>query len=511
VDVQDALRLADLLAALSLSTDLAMGQPPEKAIRACVLATEMARHLDATEPEVACVYYTTLLKHLGCTATAHEESRLFGPDELGMRAVAERTDETDLGEMAALARTFGRGAGVRRIGYLARAATAGAEGKSIFRAICEVATQMAGRLRLGADVGDALAQAIERWDGKGAPRGIAGDEISFAARIAEPATQAVIFHRLGGTEAALAMAERRSGGMFDPSAVEALRVVGPATLQRLDDDDPWVAVLDAEPQPARLVEAGRIREVAEAFADMADLKSTFTLGHSSQVAELAAGAAERLGLPDPEGVRVAALLHDLGRMAVSTGVWEKPGPLSTTEWEQVRLHAYQTERILVRSAALEPLARVAAMHHERQDGSGYHRGASAAETPREARVVAAADAYQAMKQRRPHRAAMGPDEAAGVLSSDAGRFDPECVRAVLEAAGRPPPSARASWPAGLTEREVEVLRLVASGTSNRGIAQALVISPRTAEHHVQHIYGKIGVSTRAAAAMFAMQHGLLGD
>jgi hypothetical protein len=122
VDVQDALRLADLLAALSLSTDLAMGQPPEKAIRACVLATEMARHLDATEPEVACVYYTTLLKHLGCTATAHEESRLFGPDELGMRAVAERTDETDLGEMAALARTFGRGAGVRRIGYLRRSA-----------------------------------------------------------------------------------------------------------------------------------------------------------------------------------------------------------------------------------------------------------------------------------------------------------------------------------------------------------------------------------------------------
>jgi putative nucleotidyltransferase with HDIG domain len=259
------------------------------------------------------------------------------------------------------------------------------------------------------------------------------------------------------------------------------------------------------------VEAGRILEVAEAFADMADLKSTFTLGHSSQVAAFAAGAAERLGLPDPDRVRVAALLHDLGRMAVSTGVWEKPGPLSTTEWEQVRLHAYQTERILVRSAALEPLARVAAMHHERQDGSGYHRGASAAETPREARVVAAADAYQAMTQRRPYRAAMRPDEAADTLSSDVGRFDPECVQAVLEAAGRPPPSARATWPEGLTGREVEVLRLVASGTSNRGIAQALVISPRTAEHHVQHIYGKIGVSTRAAAAMFAMQHGQLGD
>jgi HD-GYP domain-containing protein (c-di-GMP phosphodiesterase class II)/DNA-binding CsgD family transcriptional regulator len=510
-DVPDALRLADLLAALSLTTDLTMGQPPEKAIRSCVLATEIARHMDLAEHEVACVYYTTLLKHLGCTATLHEEVRLFGPDDQTVREVAERTDETDVRELLGFLRTVGRGTGLERLAYLTRAVTAGKETGSVFRAICEVATQMADRLRLGEDVRAALYQTIERWDGKGAPQGLAGDDVALAARIAEPATQAVIFHRLGGVDAALAMAERRSGGMFDPAVVEAVRAVGPKTLQRLDEEDPWEAVLGAEPTPVRTVAADRLGDVAEAFADMTDLKTTFTLGHSSGVAGIAADAAERLGLPDPEQVRLAGLLHDLGRTAVGTGVWEKPGRLSTTEWEQVRLHPYHTERILMRSTALEPLARIAAMHHERQDGSGYHRGASAAETPVSARLLGAADAYQAMTQRRPHRAALGADEAAETLSSMVGDglLDPECARAVLEAAGSPRSGPRASWPAGLSDREVEVLRLMATGSSNRAIAESLVISPRTAEHHVQHIYGKIGVSTRAAAAMFAMQHGLL--
>ena len=512
LDVPDALRLADLLAALSLTTDLAMGQPPEKAIRACVLATEMARQMGASEPEVACVYYTTLLKHLGCTATSHEEAALFGPDDLGMRVVAERTDDADARELLAFMAAVGRGTGLRRPGIVARTLTAGKETTgAIYRAICEVATQMADRLHLGEDIRRALYETIERWDGKGAPQGLAGDDIALAARVAEPATQGVIFHRLGGTDAALAMMDRRSGGMFDPAAVEAFRAVGPKTLEHLDDDDPWAAVLEAEPLPVRMVGPDRLGGVAEAFADMADLRSAFTLGHSSGVAVLATGAAERLGLPDPGQVRLAALLHDLGRTAVGAGVWEKPGRLSTTEWEQVRLHPYHTERVLSRSTVLEPLAKVASMHHERQDGSGYHRGASAPEMPAEARLIAVADTYQAMTQRRAWRAAMDPDEAAATVSSQVreGRFDSECAAAVLEAAGRARSVARSAWPSGLTDREVEVLRLVAGGSSNREVAQALVISPRTAEHHVQHIYGKIGVSTRAAAAMFAMQHGLL--
>jgi HD-GYP domain-containing protein (c-di-GMP phosphodiesterase class II) len=510
----DELRLADLLAALSLTTDLAMGQPPEKAIRACVVATELARHMGMSEPEVADVYWTTLLKHLGCTATSHEEVDIFGPADLEMRPAAERTDVARPAEMFGLMQLMGQGTGIRRVLYLGRAIVGGKEAStSILRAVCEVATQMSARLDLGQDVGRALNESLERWDGKGGPQGLRGEDIASAARIAEPATQAVIFHRVGGSEAASAMIERRAGGWFDPSVAAAFRAVGARVLERLDDQDPWAEVLRAEPRPVRRIPAGRLDAVAEAFADMVDLKSSFTLGHSSGVADLATDAAERLGLPDPVTVRRAALLHDLGRTAVGTGIWEKVGPLSTTEWEQVRLHPYQTERILARSTVLEPLARIAGMHHERQDGSGYHHGASARDVPPEARVLAAADIYQAMTQARPHRPAHAPEKAAELLVAEArhGRLDPESAGAVREAAGLAPSRTRTAWPADLSDREVDVLRLVARGMSNKGLAEALFISPRTAEHHVQHIYGKIGVSTRAGAAMFAMEHGLIRE
>ncbi|MGZ8612430.1 MAG: HD domain-containing phosphohydrolase [Actinomycetota bacterium] len=511
---EDELRLADLLAALSLTTDLAMGQPPEKAIRASVIATEIARHMGLPEAEVADVYYATLLKHIGCTATAHEDVQQFGPDDLGMRPVAERTDVASSREMLELMRLAGRGVGFTRVAYLIRALAGGKEaGVSVMRAVCEVATRMAERLGLGDAVARALYQNLERWDGKGEPTHTRGDDIALAARIAEPATQAVIFHRLAGTDGALAMVERRAGGWFDPTVAEAFRAVGPSTLDRLDREDPWVAVLECEPAPVRRIPPGGLDRIAEAFADMVDLKSAFTLGHSTGVAELAATAGERLGMPDLPRLRRAALLHDLGRTAVATGIWEKPGRLSTAEWEQVRLHPYYTERILARSSALEPIARVAAMHHERPDGSGYHHGASGAELPAAARLLAAADALQAMTQERPHRPAVSVEQAADTLAeeSGAGRLDPDCVRAVLEAAGQTPARVRTTRPADLSEREVEVLRLLARGLSNKAIAAALFISPRTAEHHVQHAYAKIGVSTRAGAAIFAMEQGLLRD
>jgi HD-GYP domain-containing protein (c-di-GMP phosphodiesterase class II) len=507
-------RLAELLAALSITTDLAMAQEPEKAVRATVVAVEIARGMGTPEDEVRDVYFTTLLKHLGCTATTHEELGFLGPDAFRMRRVAERTDTGSTRESLELLRMMGRGAGLARPRYLARALAAGkrADG-SILRAVCEVAAQMSRRLELGDAVGSALSHNTERWDGKSGPEGLRGEDIPLPARIAEPATQAIISHRRGGVDEALAMARRRAGGWFDPAVVEAFEAVGPATLERLEAEDPWTLVLAAEPQPVRTITADRLDGVAEAFADAIDLSTPFTMGHSSAVAELAAGAAERLSLEDPHAVRLAGLLHDLGRASVAAAVWEKSGSLSTSEWEQVRLHPYHTERILSRSVVLQPLARIAGMHHERRDGSGYHRGASAGEVPAEARLLAAADAYQAMTQDRPHRPALEPAQASEALLSQvrSGRLDPECVRAVIEVAGHRPSRTRELWPAGLSDREVDVIRLLTRGMSNRAIADALVISPRTAEHHVQHVYAKIGVSTRAGAAMFAMEHGLLRD
>jgi len=226
----------------------------------------------------------------------------------------------------------------------------------------------------------------------------------------------------------------------------------------------------------------------------------------------------------------AGLVHDLGRVAIPAGIWAKPGPLSAGEWELVRLHAYHGERILARSGALAPLAELAGMHHERADGSGYHRGAR--ELSAEAQLLAAADAFQAMTQARPHRPALTAEAAGAELRAQimAGKLGAEAVDAVLAAAGQPTPTARLRrspagapappsglaapprrtvYPAGLTEREVEVLRLIARGETKARVAVQLSISPSTADHHVRHIYDKIGVSTRAGAAVFALQHHLL--
>ena len=208
---------------------------------------------------------------------------------------------------------------------------------------------------------------------------------------------------------------------------------------------------------------------------------------------------------------VAASLHDVGRVGVSDETWERPGPLSAAQWEQVRLHAYASERILARSSALEPAAVIAGMHHERLDGSGYHRGSSARELSVSARILAVADAFQAMTQDRAHRAALPAKAAAEQIRKEvvAGRLDGDAASAVVEAAGQPRPRTSLARPAGLSEREIEVLRAVTRGMSNREIGEAFGISPRTAEHHVQHVYDKIGVSSRAAAAVFAMEHGLI--
>jgi HD-GYP domain-containing protein (c-di-GMP phosphodiesterase class II)/DNA-binding CsgD family transcriptional regulator len=511
----ERVRLADLLAAVSVATDLGNGQEPEKAIRACLVATALARRMGTPEAEVSDVYYTALLRHLGCTATAHEEAYLGG-DELVSRPLAERADFGNPRETVVLLFQMGRGTGVERVRYLARALRAGKKGdQAILGAVCEVGARLAERLGLGPGVRDGLYQSFERWDGKGAPKGLATEDICFPARLAEVGHQAVIFDRLGGPESAVEVVRRRAGGWFDPGVAETFARFGTDILDEIGSRDVWEAVLEVEPAPPRTIGREGLDGLARALADMVDLKSPFLLGHSSEVAGLSERAAVTLGF-EPEAVtdlRRAALLHDLGRVAVSNGIWEKPAALGTTEWERVRLHPYQTERILTRSRVLEPLARTAGMHHERHDGSGYHRGTSGAQVSAAARILAAADTFQAMTQDRPHRRGLAPEAASAALAKEArsGRLDPECARAVIEAAGQPSPKVQTVWPAGLSDREVEVLRLLARGLSNRAIAGSLYISPRTAEHHVQHIYTKIGASTRAAAAMFAMEHGLLRD
>jgi HD domain len=363
----ERVRLADLLAAVSVATDLGMGQEPEKAICACLVATALARRMGTPEAEVSDVYYTALLRHLGCTATAHEEAYLGG-DELVSRPVAERADFGNPRESLALLLQLGRGTGVDRARYLARALRAGKQGdRAILGAVCEVGARLAERLGLGPGVRDGLYQSFERWDGKGTPQGLAGDDICLPARLAEVAHQAVIFDRLGGPEAALAMVRRRAGGWFDPSLAATFTRVGAGILDEVGSGDVWEAVLEVEPEPRRTIGTEGLDGLARALGDMVDLKSPYLLGHSSEVAALSERAAVALGF-GPEAVtdlRRAALLHDLGRVAVSNRIWEQPTALGRTEWERVRLHPYQTERILARSRVLGGAAGPAGGHASR--------------------------------------------------------------------------------------------------------------------------------------------------
>jgi HD-GYP domain-containing protein (c-di-GMP phosphodiesterase class II) len=512
------LRLADLISALSQVTDLGMGQPPEAAIRSCLLATTLARRMELGESDLCDIYYATLLQHVGCTAYAHETAALFGGNDIAVRAGGAKVDFANLREAFPFL-LFELGKGAKLLGRAQAVIMAISKGQQIDQALyssnCEVAVHMARRLGLGTGVQRGLNEIYERWDGKGYPRKLSGDDIALPARFAQVASQAVLFDRLGGPELAIETIRRRTDAVLDPSIADAFLRWGRELLAEVASTDACVAVIEAEPEPCRRVSEARLDQVAQAFADMVDLKSPYTHSHSSGVARLAEAAAEDLGLDGNEVTRVrrAGLFHDLGRTGVPNGIWDKPGPLTGTEWEQVRLHPYHSERILSRSSALASLAPLAGMHHERQDGSGYHRQATAAMIPTGARLLAAADAYQAMTQERPYRAALTPEDAAGQLSSEAeqGRLDPEAVRATLEAAGHPADHTRVAWPAGLSDREVEVLRLVARGHSNKEMARQLWISPKTAGHHVQHIYAKIGVSTRAAAAMFAMEHDLIRE
>jgi HD-GYP domain-containing protein (c-di-GMP phosphodiesterase class II) len=514
--VSGRLRLADLLGGLSIAADLGFGLPPEEAMRSCLIATALAREQRLAEDVVADCFYTALLMHLGCTALSHETNVAFG-DDRGVMAAAAKTNVADPNDfVATLLPEATRGMSpAQRARIEHYTVTHGAEfGRNFDTGSCEVASATARRVGLGAGVQRALSEAVEWWNGEGPPRGLRGDEIALPARIARAAADAARFDHIGGRDAAVEALRRRSGTTLDPAVVEHFVSKADGVLAQSHAGDPRQLLLEHEPEPVVEIDASELPRVASAFGDLADMKTPWMHGHSSGVAKLATAAAQQLGLDRQtiSRLEISALLQDLGRVAVSNAIWEKPGPLTGAEWEQVRTHPYRTERILATSTALEPMARVAGMHHERLDGSGYHRGCRARELPPAARVLAAADALHAMTQERPHRRALGAEQAAEGLEREvrARRLDPDAAGAVLEAAGRRRKRRRDKLrPGGLSEREVEVARLVAAGHSNPEIATKLVISRRTAEHHVQNIYAKVGVSSRAGLALFAHEHELV--
>jgi HD-GYP domain-containing protein (c-di-GMP phosphodiesterase class II) len=509
----DGFRLTELVAAISLATDLVTGQPAEHALRTCLLSGAVAADIGLDAPTRSDVHYVALLRFLGCTADAPETARLAGGDNIDLfAAMAPTTMGSPAEEIRAMVRNLGRGRPpARRAALLAGALADPGWGERTLTAHCEVGSRLAGRLGLGDGVVRALAHAYERWDGRGQPAGLAGEDVPVPVRVVVVARDAVLWQRLAGTEVAVEVLNRRRGAAYDPSVVDTVLGLG---LPPGDEPSVWERVLAAEPAPVRSVGPAALDAALGAVGDFADLRSTWTLGRSGRLARLADATGRACALPadDVTTLRRAGLVADLGAVGVPAGVWRSPAPLGVEAAERVRLHPYLSERVLGRCAGLRPVAALAGAHHERLDGSGYHRGSNATQLRVPARLLAAADVWTALGEDRAHRPAHPVEDARRLIRAEvaAGRLDGSAAEAVLAAAGGGDGRrARVDRPAGLSEREVEVLRLVARGSTNREVARRLSISVKTVNRHVENIYGKVGVTSRAAAALFAVEHELL--
>ncbi len=346
--------MAGVVAALSVVSDLTRGHPPGEAMRACLLAAELARRAGLDERRRGEVYYGTLMRFAGCAATSHEIAAVFGGDDVVVRARGDLIDPADPGEAV----EFLAGLGVDAVRLEALGGPAGvarlkAEGA---RADCEVGADLTARLGLPEAVRRAVLDSFERFDGLGVPAGLAGAEVAEASRFAAVGYAAVMFDAVGGGEAAARAVARWSGRALDPAVVAVFADAPGELLAIASPEDLWAAVVDAEPAPRRVFgDEAALEDALAGFGDAADLKSPWFTGHSRGVAGLARAAAGLAPSADGRAVYRAGLLHDLGRVAVPAGLWERPGPLRAEEWEPVRLHPYHTGRILARSPLLAPL------------------------------------------------------------------------------------------------------------------------------------------------------------
>lgn len=514
----NGMRLAELLTTVSLASDLAHDVPAESALRDTVLAVQLGRLAGWSDQDLSDVYYLALLYHVGCTGAVDAQSRLGGGDDINARRWLSEADYADRPELARiavskLARQWGPADWARG---LAAFVTAGKSIPEAFAGIAEVAMRLSQRLGASPQVTSAMGHAYARWDGKVFADLPSREALSPIARLVHLVHVAQTYNRVGGADAADSVVRERSGSEFDPQLATLWLETSRAILPSIEGHSVWEEALSAEPQPHRRVSPAHLDEVVRALADYVDLKSVYTHGHSAGLARLAsvAGEAAALSTSDLTNLRLAGQVHDLGNVGVPHQVWIKRGGLSPSEWTRVRLHPYHSQRILSVCEPLRACGEVAGLHHERLDGSGYHRGLPAAALPLVSRILAAAEAYQSMIEERAWRPAFSPAQAAATLrrESSAGLLDRGAVDAVLDAAGHPSARGRAahSWPSGLTEREVDVLRRLARGHTNRQTARLLHISEATVHTHVVNIYAKLGVSTRAGATLFALENDLLG-
>jgi HD-GYP domain-containing protein (c-di-GMP phosphodiesterase class II) len=506
------LRRAELLAAISLAIDLGLGQPMEHMLRSSLIATRIAERMGLDAQQRATVYYANLVGWVGCHADSHELAALFG-DDIAFRADTYSVDMTGRPFLRLMMSHLGLGLpgwerGIRSAAFLL---TARNQVAKLISSHCSSARVLSDRMGLDPQVGEALGYIFERWDGKGMPNGARGEDIPLEIHIVHLADVVEVHLRTGDIERAVDVVRSRRGTQFNPAVADAFDREAAAIVDGVLEMDVWTAALAQAPDRNRTLDGDEIDELLGAMADFVDLKCPSSPGYSRAVADLVAAAARQLRMPSEDITHLyrAGLVHGLGKLGVSNQIWEKKAPLSTAEWERLRMYPYLTGRILSRVGGLESVVSLATHHAERIDGSGFPRGLAGGELTPQDRLLAATVAYYQLLEPRPHQPALETGGAARKLQQDAraGHLDAESVDAVLAAAGHRV-SRRTTGAAGLTAREVEVLRLVAQGRSNREIAAKLFIAEKTARNHVEHLYAKLGVNNRTQATLAAIDRGL---
>jgi len=515
------LRLGEFVATLALAQDNAFGQPLESQLRSCLLAARICDAADVGDDVRATAYWVSLLRYVGCTGHAHEVATMFGDDIAirGQTLVHDAAEPSEVMRDVMAFATAGRSPQEHDAVIRMIQETAAEWVVNNFTSGCEVTDMLVQRLDVGDPVREALRFTFERWNGKGHPSHASGAAIPLAMRVVHLSQDMEAIGRRFSPEQAVAAARDRRDRTYDPALADVFVTHGLEWLDRLSGVELWASVLDLEPEPRRILEGDALDHALLVAADFIDLKSPYMGRHSRRCAQLAADAARGLGLSADAvaDVRRAALVHDFGITAVSNAIWDKPGQLTRAEFDRVELHPLVTEQMLRRSPALAALSPIASAHHERCDGTGYHKRLRVDPADQGACVLAATEIYVGMTTERADRPAYSPADAAEELRKlvSGGALEPRAAHAVLVGAGQAEPEApsrkRRQNPGGLSDREIEVLDLAARGLTKQQIADRLFISPKTADHHIQHIYTKIGVTTRAAAALWAMQHDLVRD
>ena len=505
--------------ALAYATDLATGHSRDFALRSCVLAMRLAEVARLDEATRRAVYHQALLRYIGCNADTHLLAAAWG-DEIALRRDLHRID---MGDRAAFVGVFVQ-AITRSLPdappeELAKAVQLGlAEAAQINVPIlsghCEVAQRIAERMGLSPELRESLGQIYERWDGKGLPRGLSGEAVKFQVRLVALAQDAVALADTHGLEVVPAMIGKRAGGAYERELAEVFLAHAERLLVGIDGPVDRETILALEPLPHAMLDEEACEEAYLAIADMIDMRMPFTFGHSRAVSSLAGAAAKHMGLPatDVRTVRWAAYTHDLGELAVPVSTWMRASALTERENDAAQLHPYHGERALASLGGEgKVVAALVQRHHERLDGSGYHRNSRGPDLSPAARILAAAEEFQTAREARPHRPALSDAGAAAKVRGAVkeGRLCPDAVEAVLTCAGQRAHRTAARGLAGLTPREIEVLRLIAAGDTAKEAARKLDIAPKTADNHIQNLYSKIGVTTRAGAALYALERGLV--